>query len=503
MSKQPITIERLLIMGDSLSDEGEMNQRRLLGMIPMKGLSGLTKSPEGRFTNGFTWSDQLLVMLANDFTIQQLNAVINEPLIPRQASQNVDALVDMPIHKADATREGNTINRSADISDGVIDGDLAVKSLVEQSYSLDLKLKQNNLRFTYQGQVLARSYAQGGLTAHDYAGASSWSISRFFSRLILESLRKKRQQVLLDDIASGITTDEKQKTLVVEWSGANDLITVNKRPSRAEVDKAITARIENAKALIAKGYQHLVLFNLPNLGLTPRFQSKGGKEQQNAAECSIYFNEELQKQCEQLAKDNPTCSIEVFDVASTFNEVYENPLKYGFDPVKQRQPFSTSKDFKITKAHTSPEKGYMFWDDVHPIMYLQSIMAQKFYEKYSKEYKFNKPRVMPLREVSEATKKMTATQLLALFNEAYQKELQADKSGYFGFFRRSRLPQPSDDLAKVLQHALYNGGNRSFKVMMDLGWFDKEKHLIPDIPVLVEALEQASAAQVGEVRRPK
>ncbi len=505
----PANIERLLIMGDSLSDQGEMNQRRLFGIIPMNRLADLKqKSPAGRFTNGFPWSDQVLVDLANDYNIKQLEEVVEGRQSPsghgfhsqsvQEASATVDALIENPVKKAHLPRHASLNDLRTGISDGVIDGDQAIRPVVEKSYSLDMKLKHNNLQFKYQGQVLARSYAQGGLTAHDYSWTLSSSMSRFFSRLVLATLGQKRNQVFTDDIAERITPEEKQKTLVVEWSGANDLITVNKRPSHAEVDKAIEGRIKNAKELIEHGYRHFVLFNLPNLGLTPRYQNKGLAEQKNADDCSVYFNTKFKQACLQLASKHPDCSIEVFDVASTLDEVYHRPEQYGFDPLKQKQPYTTSKDFKITKTHTSPGAGYMFWDDVHPSMALQSILANRFYEKYSKQYQFTKPKVTPQQEVNEASREMTEQQLFNLFKETYQKAFPANNNAYSGFFKSSRLPK-GNDLAEVIEDALYHGDHRSFKVMMDLGWFDKNKHLVPNIPELIDAKEKADADHVDQV----
>jgi len=511
---KPEIIEHLLIMGDSLSDEGEMNQRRLFGIIPMNGLSGLKgKSPRGRFTNGYPWSDQVLVDLANDYGIKQLEeeeeAVKSHGIgvpVDDAAARNpslIDALIDNPVKRSDKkVRRSSLSDLGEDISDGLIDGDPEVDQVAEHSYSLDLKLKHNNLRFTYEGQVAARSYAQGGLTAADYAGSLSSSISRFFSRLILATLGQKRKQVFTDDIAQGITDEQKEKTLVVEWSGANDLITVNKRPSHAEAERAIAARIKNAEELIKHGYRHFVLFNLPDLGLTPRYQNKGGEELANATECSQYFNRRLQEECdklrERLLADHPEASFEVFDVSSTFKEVYDHPEKYGFDPAKQKTPYSSSKDFKIRPDHTSPEEGYMFWDDVHPIMNLQSIMADVFYNKFSKEYNFTQPKVVALKEVNEETKKLDEEQLVALFKEHYKEALKEDKHGCFGFFKRMRLPE-TNDLAVVIQDALYNGGHRSLNVMKELGWFDERKRLIPNIPALIDAKERADAAHNDEV----
>ncbi len=56
MAQKPTKITHLVVLGDSLSDRGTLNKRELLGFIPMSYLSGLrSKSPKGRFTNGFLW----------------------------------------------------------------------------------------------------------------------------------------------------------------------------------------------------------------------------------------------------------------------------------------------------------------------------------------------------------------------------------------------------------------------------------------------------------------
>ncbi|VVC75314.1 hypothetical protein AQUSIP_06030 [Aquicella siphonis] len=65
------TISHFVMMGDSLSDRGTMDRRKLFGVIPMSWLSGLAgRSPRGRFTNGFAWSDYISAMLADEFIIQ-------------------------------------------------------------------------------------------------------------------------------------------------------------------------------------------------------------------------------------------------------------------------------------------------------------------------------------------------------------------------------------------------------------------------------------------------
>ena len=186
---KPSKISHLVLMGDSLSDRGTMDHRYLFDLLPMRFLSGLKgKSPDGRFTNGFTWSDDILAIFANQFGIKQLEKK-KKPASANE-SELVDALLDLELGKKTVTRRGQIGTDGTDISDGVIDGDPVIKSIVDKSYNLD-----NNLKVDYEGQTLARTFAEGGLTAHNYAWSLSNSVSRFFSRLILATLGEKRKKL--------------------------------------------------------------------------------------------------------------------------------------------------------------------------------------------------------------------------------------------------------------------------------------------------------------------
>lgn len=331
---KPITISHVVIMGDSLSDRGTLDHRYLFDIIPMSIITGLAwQSPYGRFTNGFTWSDCISAMLADEFIIAHI-------------SKKFDL-------------------DSADIADAVLAGDIRLTDFVLNSYNLD------NDRFVqFEGRDFVRCYDEGGLSAHDYRWKLSSSVERFFTRLILATLEGKREKLLDYDLKHKILKSQKAESLVIEWSGANDLITVNAEPSIVEVDLAIKARIKNAEVLIKNGYRHFIFFNLPDLSLTPRYQNLTGKnadnQRANTKMCSLYFNDEFAKACQRLEKIYPHCSISIFDVNSIFTKAYNNPKKYGFDRDKLRQPFTTSVDFKIEENGTSPANGYMFWNDVHP-----------------------------------------------------------------------------------------------------------------------------------------
>lgn len=484
---KPTIVSGLVLQGDSLSDRGTMAQRPI-----MDRLSGLSaKSPEGRFTNGFTWSDDICAAHANEFSIKQLERARAASHQNETQNETLEAL-DLP---PDHQQHRRPALDDTDIADAVIDGEEEVTNVVRHSYTLD-----NNLRIDYEGVPFARSYAEGGLTAHNWGWEFISSVSLFFSRLVLSTLSKKRKELLADDRANEITPEQKAETLIIEWSGANDLITVNKHPTFVEVDKAVQARIENVRELMKSGYKHFVLFNLPDLGLTPRYKNTEGEA--NARACSQYFNTQLEEACKALAVEynadnNPHFSIEVFDVSTIFSRIYHDPTAYGFEPEKRSKAYTSSDEFIRTKDHTSPAPGFMFWDDVHPTARMHYNLANELYKKLSTEYNIVQPRVGARDKIRLD---LNESALVGEFRRDYRKKLSEDKSHYFGFFSRSNMAYRSvDNLETILEHALYNGGHRSLKVIQELGWLDDRKNLIPDCPALERALEVVKARHEGQV----
>lgn len=446
-------ISHIVILGDSLTDRGTMDHRYLFDLIPMSILSGLAGSSAfGRFTNGFTWSDDLSAMLADEFIISHL-----------KNKYGLDA---------------------ADIADAVISGDIRAKEFLSTAYNLD-----NDSFVQFEGRDFVRSYAEGGLSAYSYKGWPSSSISRYFSRLILSTLEDKREALLAYDKAHELSNKHKSESLIIEWSGANDLITVNKRPSKIEVERAINARILNAEILIKNGYHHFILFNLPDLSLTPRFQNmtgvEGENERENARECCAYFNAELQKAVQKLKETYPHSSIDVFDINSIFTEVYNNPEHYGFEPDKLKQPYTTSADFKIEENGTSPAPGYMFWDNLHPIGRMHAELAEQGYRKFRLKYNFIEPDVdsVQMREIN-----ISEEALRASFITKYGERLREGRSGFFDSHRRERFDYKSASLEDILRQASEKDGSLTREVITDLQWFDKEGNLNLNVPALKKAM---------------
>lgn len=346
-------VSQCVIMGDSLSDRGGMFERRLLGVLPMSWLSGLRgKSPEGSFTNGYVWSDDFGASLANDVTIRMLKEKYH--------------LTDL------------------DITNAIMNNDTRILSLFKNAYTLN-----DSTEIKYDNQELVRFYAEGGLTSKNYKGSTTWSITRLFSRQILTNLDTMREKLLASDELKKITPEQKASTLIIEWSGANDLITVNTKPTRHDVDMAIKSRIRNVELLIRAGYCNFTLFNLPDLALTPQYQAMSLSEQMKISQICMYFNDQLSRHLQSIRIKYPLVSVNIYDIHQDMNKIYNNPERYRLDPDKRRSSFVESTDFKVDKNGRSPSSGYLYWDKTgHPTADVHALLTEEYLKHFRTHYNF-------------------------------------------------------------------------------------------------------------------
>ncbi|MGC1182335.1 SGNH/GDSL hydrolase family protein [Legionella sp.] len=368
-SHPKINICNLIFLGDSLSDRGTFYKRKLFDFIPLKYLyvKGYRSSPRERFTNGFVWGDYVCAAIIEEYEIDAQRK-------KRKLGQNSSA--------------------NADISDAILINESQSRQKNEEAFSLN-----DDRHILYNGKRFARFYCEAGLTSYDYTTKLTIDLVEEGARLTVTNLESKRKLLIQDDKKYKIDAIEKYETLVVEWSGANDLLTVNKKPSLMAANNAVNSRIENLEILIKNGYRNFVLFNLPDLSLTPRYQVKSKEEQEVARQCSIYFNEQLANKMQQLQKKyqnlNLPVRLSIFDVNSHFKEIYDNPKKYNLDENKLKFSYLDSEEFKQNQKnsaekgeHISPSTDYMFWDGIHPSMRIHSLLAEKFEETYNPIFKF-------------------------------------------------------------------------------------------------------------------
>ena len=561
-TKKKPEINYFVIFGDSLSDGKNMGEKAsFLGSwakwLWLKMLH-LDKSPQERFTNGYTWADALKARLvskfANDAQIEKDSAdgfsrhnldnadisddvlfqnhaerkkftydeVSKQSVQVKRKKREQDAEEELLLaQEANKPKSKGHILDNADAADAILargknldqgplnvklresSDDLADKFIsdprysryIQDSYTLDSGRKAH-----FNGQVFLENNSQGGSTSHNYQGSTKFlsifepftAIKLFFTRLIVSSLPKQITQFLKNNEEREISQEQKDKTLVTLFSGANDLITANARPMEAAADLAIKGTMDSLERLLAQGYIHVVVCNVPDLSLTPRFQNSSEEERANARKVSEYFNAQLKLKYNELKIRHPNCSLELFDIGSVFSEIYQDVLTHGeqskyaeyFDQDKLKEPYIESKDFQITPEGTSPGCKHMFWDDVHPSATMHALLMERFIQD---------KKGLAMYDVT-APEEQPAEKLCHLFREKYHEKLQGSFLGLWSYSRKG-LPidytAPQQALKTIVNYALKNhtqAGDYVREAMSDLGWWSVEKGPNLAIPAIADAM---------------
>ena len=432
-------INYLIVMGDSLSDRGTLAKRHGLGLIPMKTFSGLEakKSPFGRFTNGYNWIDTIAERL-HKFYSQ------NEP------------------------------------------------TYVEERHTPHYTLNDDK-KVMFQDDFLLRSYAEGGLTSHNYGNAPAWpgAVNEELARLMVSNLSEKRSLLLEDDIKHKLNSEHKSHTLVLEWSGANDLITVNSEPNKTAIDYSIASRVRNLKELIKNGYRNFALFNLPDLSLTPYYHSKSKTLRDDAKTMSALYNQKLSEALLSVQREfQHSCQIEMFDVSDHFTTIYTNPSDYGFDNSKMQKYYTQSRAL-CSKDYDGSSADYMFWDEIHPSEDMHTKLADHALEFIHEKFELLSP-------TNESGKNNTHIQLLKDFSYKFDIYNQKNNEAWFGIYSFFSYPtltidtklSASENLEHIIYHTFTLKTDYVLDIFKDLGWIDSKLRFSGATPVEIIQIEE-------------
>ncbi len=231
------------------------------------------------------------------------------------------------------------------------------------------------------------------------------------------------------------------------------------------------------------GYRHFALFTLPDLSLTPRYQNDLVHLREITHQSVTRLNQILIERIPAIRAKHPECSILIYDAYALFGKAWNDPAAFGLDEDKKHQPYTTSKDFKISDD-SSIDKGYMFWDEVHPTETMHRCLAQGFYTVFGKFYSFEMPMDPPLEQ----------------FRQAYGKRLAMDRARFLGDFRRSNIAYKDPELTheKIIHHAFHEKGFRTMDVIVGLDWVTRDRKLTgfarsahPGLDLVIKAVEKS------------
>jgi outer membrane lipase/esterase len=173
--------------------------------------------------------------------------------------------------------------------------------------------------------------------------------------------------------------------LISYWGGANDIfgnlgavqggfITPQQAAANIAADGQIAAAQVNS--LVAAGAQHVLVFNLPNIGATPEF--RGTPFQASITNLTLLFNGELN------AGLSGKTGIVAVDTFGLFNEILANPSAYGFTNVTTPAcgvgstsilcgPQGSGAPYTYAPG---TDKTFAFADGVHPTGGGHAVIAQ-------------------------------------------------------------------------------------------------------------------------------
>jgi phospholipase/lecithinase/hemolysin len=216
-------------------------------------------------------------------------------------------------------------------------------------------------------------YAEGGATV-----ATPASQNDFLTAVIGDVEMPVNQQV-----ASYLTNHGSfnANQLVLVWAGANDVLRAGALPAAATtVQTAATTLAQLVAQIVQNGATHVVVVNLPNIGLAPEglAASDGGA---TLTQESTLFNSTLTSA---LQTEGVQAKVIQIDAYTWLNQIIANFQANGFTVSNTGQACDPSKTPDDTSLLCSPatyvsanaDQTYMFADDLHPTTHLHTLFAQ-------------------------------------------------------------------------------------------------------------------------------
>lgn len=182
-------------------------------------------------------------------------------------------------------------------------------------------------------------------------------------------------QALTPTITQQVTAAVTQQ--VQAAAGVSTLMTAGQ--AQASIVAAAQQEVKLIGALQSAGVKNILVFNLPNIGVTPDGTGQGATAAEQLTDLSVIFNGTLNTGLGQMGK-----GIIPVNTYALINEVIANPSLYGFSNVTTPACGAGSSSVKCgpqgsglpyTYAAGS-DQSYLFADGVHPTTAAHAMLAQ-------------------------------------------------------------------------------------------------------------------------------
>ena len=135
---------------------------------------------------------------------------------------------------------------------------------------------------------------------------------------------------------------------------------------------ALGSIAQTITALSAAGARTFLVWNVPDIGLTPALRMSGPAAAQGATNVSFAFNTPLAAILGQISRALPAVRIVSFDAFGLLRSIVADPAAYGMSNVTAACVMPNEPPF----ACGQPDE-FLFWDGIHPTRATHAIIAQQ------------------------------------------------------------------------------------------------------------------------------
>ncbi len=219
---------------------------------------------------------------------------------------------------------------------------------------VDQLAKRLNLAAPKPSASKGNDYAYGGVTTG--TGSTVLNPNGFIK------IRAPNIETQVTNWAKDNTATNSQ--LFTLLGGGNDFFAVIDGSSKVTAQSVADNLRDSIQALYDDKARNVIIGNLPDLGLIPRYLKTA--KQAQATKLTADFNTALTNDLDALVKKDAGLNLYRLDLYDQFNSVIKNPKAYGLTNVTDAAYTGDTDYAGKGKVVAADPSKYLFWDSVHP-----------------------------------------------------------------------------------------------------------------------------------------
>lgn len=156
--------------------------------------------------------------------------------------------------------------------------------------------------------------------------------------------------------------------LYTVWEGSNDVsdaiglwLSGGTAQAVALIGQAAADFVEVVMNLVGASAQHLLIPNLPNLGLVPEVVALGSGAQGLASQLTLFYNSLVAQNLAAVSAD-----IMRLDTYGVLTDIVSDPAAYGLPATANVDSACFSGFVGVPGSVCGDPQNYVFWDKIHP-----------------------------------------------------------------------------------------------------------------------------------------